>query len=120
MSDPPCWVIADEFMAGEEETGDDGAGGESDGAFDYSTLAEAMDVSGSDADTDKEEDTGIDGLGGGPGGETPSGSGAHCTSRVNADNFPACSQCPQARWLATFAEKQLNSRTLAYSSCHFL
>ena len=72
-------------MAGEEEVGDDGGGAEADGAFDYSTLAEAMDASGSgsDADTnDDEADAGIDGLGGGPGGEMPSGSGARGTSHV--------------------------------------
>ncbi len=87
-------------MAGEEEVGDDGGGGaEADGAFDYSTLAEAMDASGSDADTDDGDgDAGIDGLGGGPGGEMPSGSGAHGPSHVFADTtLPTVAYCNQAR-----------------------
>ena len=54
----------------EEDEGKDGAGAEADGMFDYSTLAEAMDATddeGSDGGS-YEEDLGIDGLGGGPGG----------------------------------------------------
>ncbi len=91
-------LLADEFMAGEEEVGDDGGGAEADGAFDYSTLAEAMDASGSDADTDDEEGgAGIDGLGGGPGGEMPSGSGAHRTLYAFADRNPVYEYCHKAR-----------------------
>ena len=63
----------------EEDAGDDGAAADADGAFDYATLADAMDASesrsddDSDGQEDEEEDSGIDGLGGGPGGDERSG-----------------------------------------------
>ena len=118
---PPC-VLADEFMAGEEEVGDDGGGGEADGAFDYSTLAEAMDASGSGSDADTDDgagDAGIDGLGGGPGAGSPPDSGAWRIAHVIADTHTAYACCHWQRTACHCSLRmELYSCTLSHSLFH--
>lgn len=56
LSDAPCLWRSDDFMAGEEEEGEEGIGANPDEDYDYSALADAMDGSDNDSASDSDSD----------------------------------------------------------------